>query len=167
MLEGMAKIVEKKFNLKGKLYLNDGGVKKNTHKYRFFSKEICEYLISLGVPAGSKTIQKFLIPSWILRNKNFSKEFVKFAYYCEGSMKDGKRKTPRITFNVNKSEKLIKNGIEFCNGIREILSKNKIASTPVGIVTQKIRANGTAVMLRFRIITEDNHNFINKIGWLK
>jgi hypothetical protein len=78
------------------------------------------------------------------------------------------RKAPRITFNINKSKRLIKNGVEFCNQLRHILEKNNITTTPVGIHAPKTRADGMAVnMIRFRVITKDNNNFINEIGWIK
>jgi hypothetical protein len=120
-------------------------------------------LVEIGVPAGAKTDQEFLIPKWILNNNEFAREFVRVAYYCEGSMKEN-RKAPRITFNINKSKRLIKNGVEFCNQLRHILEKNNITTTPVGIHAPKTRADG---MIRFRVITKDNNNFINEIGWIK
>ena len=109
-LKDMEKIVKRKFNISGKFYYNDGGAGRvKTHKYRVFNKKICIELEQLGVPAGSKTITSYLIPRWVLSNKKFALEFVRVAYFCEGSMKE-RRKNPRISFNINKGEFLLKNG---------------------------------------------------------
>lgn len=167
-LKKFEKIVKRKFKIKGKYYLNDGGAgRTKTHKYRVFSRKICKKLEKLGVPKGSKTITKYLIPDWIIKNKKFAVEFVKIAYLCEGSMKE-KRKNPRISINMHKSEKLLKNGLNFMEQIRKILDNNKIKTTSVGIYAAKKRKDGIKVkLLKFRVITGDNNIFINKIGWLK
>ncbi|MDO8516513.1 MAG: hypothetical protein Q7S33_00145 [Nanoarchaeota archaeon] len=167
-LKEFEKLVKKKFNINGKYYLNDGGAGRNkTHKYRIFSKKICMQLNNLGVPKGSKTINKFSIPSWILKNKKFAKEFVRIAYLCEGSMKEN-RKNPRIKFNINKSKDLLKNGLKFIKDIKKILKDNNIKTTKIGIYNAKSRKDGILVKeLRFRVITQDNNKFIKEIGWLK
>ncbi len=167
-LKSFEKIILRKFKIKGKYYFNDGGAGRNkTHKYRVFSRKICRELEKLGIPKGSKTISKFLIPSWILKSKSFSKEFIRIAYLCEGTMKED-RKNPRITINLHKSQEFLKNGINFMNQLKKILADNGITTTPVGIYNAKSRKDGVRVrMLRFRILTKDNHKFINKIGWFK
>jgi len=168
ILKEMDEIVQRKFKIKGKFYLNDGGAgKTKTHKYRVFSKNLCLGLYDLGVPKGDKTTTKFSVPEWILKNKKFSREFVKVAYFCEGSIKE-KRKNPRIKFNINKAEVLLKNGVNFIEQIRKILKDNKIETTEIGVYNAKTRKNGVIVKeLRFRILTRYNNTFINKIGWLK
>lgn len=119
---------------------------------------------NLGVPKGSKTITRFLIPKWIIKNKQFSKEFVKIAYFCEGSMKE-KRKNPRIKFNINKAESLLNNGMRFMEQIRKILKENNIKTTSIGIYNQRPRKDKVKVKeMRFRIITEHNNNFIKHIA---
>jgi hypothetical protein len=168
ILKKLDKIVQNKFGIKGRFYFNDGGAGRiKTHKYRVFNKKICLELNKLGVPSGSKTIKKFSIPTWILNNKGFSKEFVKVAYLCEGSMKED-RKNPRIKFNINKSEFILDNGILFLNQIKKILKENGIKTTKIGIYKAKLRKDRVKVKeLRFRIITKDNNRFIKKIGWIK
>jgi DNA-binding transcriptional regulator WhiA len=168
LLKEFGEIVEMKFKIKGQLYLNEGGAgKSKTHKYRVFSKEICTELEQLGVPKGDKTINEFLVPSWIIKNRKFAKEFIKIAYLCEGSMKE-KRKNPRIKFNLNKAENLIGNGIKFITQIKKILEDSGIKTTEIGVYKQRTRKDGVKVKeLRFRIITEDNNRFIKEIGWLK
>ena len=79
-----------------------------------------------------------------------------------------KRKNPRISINMCKSEQLLQNGVDFMNQIRSILKENGIETTPIGVYSIKPRKDGTKVkILRFRIKTLHNNNFIKKIGWLK
>ena len=166
VLKELDKIVQRKLQIKGRFYYDDGGAgKTKTHKYRVFSRNICFELYDLGVPKGDKTITKFLIPEWILKNKRFSREFVRVAYFCEGSMKE-KRKNPRIRFNINKAEILLKNGIRFIEQIRKILKDNKIETTEIGIYNAKTRKKDNVVVkeLRFRIITRYNNRFIKLIN---
>jgi hypothetical protein len=167
-LKEFEKLVKSKFKIKGRYYYNDGGAgRTKTHKYRVFSKKICIELQKMGVPKGSKTTTKFLIPSWILRKKQFAREFIKIAYFCEGSMKEN-RKNPRIRININKSEELLVNGLNFMSQLKKILKDNGIRTTDIGVYSAKTRKDGVKVKeLRFRILTEDSNTFINKIGWLK
>ncbi len=163
ILKELDKIVQRKFGIKGRFYYNDGGAGRiKTHKYRVFNKKICTELNNLGVPKGSKTITEFTIPKWIIKNKKFAKEFIKIAYFCEGSMKEN-RKNPRIKLNINKAQQLLKNGLLFMESIRNILKKNDIETTNIGIYNAKIRSDGVKVKeLRFRVITKHNNKFINK-----
>lgn len=162
ILKQLDKIVQRKFNIKGRFYLNDGGAGRvKTHKYRVFSRKLCKELELLGVPKGCKTTTKFSIPKWIKENKKFSREFVKIAFFCEGSMKENDRKNPRIRFNISKSDFLLKDGLRFLNSLIKIINDKNIKTTPIGIYKKKIRKDGINVSeLRFRVITQDNNKFI-------
>lgn len=162
ILREIDKIVQRKFKVKGRLYLNDGGAGRvKTHKYRVFNKKICIDLEKLGVPKGCKTTKEFSLPSWIKNNKRFSKEFVKIAYFCEGSMRENDRKNPRIIFHISKANFFLKDGVKFLNEIINIINSFKIGTTKIGVYNRKQRKDGVNVKeLRFRIITKDNNNFI-------
>ncbi len=168
-LRKFEKIVKRKFGLKGRFYLNDGGAGRiKTHKYRVFNKKICKELETIGVPKGSKTITDYEIPLWILKNKKFAKEFIRIAYLCEGSMKEKDRKNPRISISMHKAEFLLKNGLKLMQDIKLILKNNGIEATDTGIYDAKRRKDGIKVKhLRFRIKTKDNNKFIKEIGWFK
>ncbi len=162
ILKQLDKIVQRKFKVKGKFYVGDGGAGRfKTHKYRVFNFKLCKELEELGVPKGCKTITSYKFPDWIKNNKIFAREFVKIAYFCEGSMKENDRNNPRIIFHISKADYLLKDGIKFVNEIIKIIQSKKIRTTPIGIYDRKIRKDGAKVKeLRFRIITEDNHKFI-------
>ncbi|HPD81924.1 MAG TPA: hypothetical protein PK357_02385 [Candidatus Pacearchaeota archaeon] len=162
VLKQLDKIVQRKFKIKGKFYLDDGGAGKvKTHKYRVFNAELCRELEKSGVPKGCKTTKKFSIPNWIKNNKKFLKEFVKVAYFCEGSMKESDRKNPRIIFHISKADFLLDNGIDFINEMIKIIHSFNIKTTSIGIYNRKKRKDGVNVKeLRFRIITQDNNKFI-------
>lgn len=167
-LNEFEKIINRKLKVKGKYYFNDGGggITK-THKYRVFSRKICRELEKLGVPKGSKTNKSYLVPEWIMGDKVFSKEFIRIAYLCEGTMKE-KRKNPRISINMHKSEEHIDNGIEFMEQLREILEKNGIKTTSIGVYKARERKDRVKVrVLRFRVLTDYNNRFIKAIGWFK
>lgn len=168
-LKDFEKIIEKKFKLKGRFYFDDGGAGKDkTHKYRIFNKMICEELEKIGVPKGSKTITNYKIPSWILKNKKFAKEFLRVAYLCEGSMKENDRRNPRISISMHKADFLLKNGLRFMKDLKLILKDNGIETTDIGIYDGKRRKDNVNVKhLRFRIVTKDNNKFIKEIGWFK
>lgn len=167
-LKEFEKVFKRKFgNLREIYHLNSSGNKKQTHKIYFFNKIISTKLFKLGIPKGDKTITEYLIPKWIIDNKEFSKEFVKIAYLCEGSMKEN-RKNPRITISINKSENLLDSGLKFMEQMKKILDYHGIKTTNVGVYNAKPRKDGVKVkMLRFRVITKYNNKFIKEIGWLK
>jgi intein/homing endonuclease len=167
-LKNFEKLIKRKFGIQGRYYYNDGGAgKTKTHKYRVFSRKFCKELELLGVPKGSKTTNKYLIPKWIVNNKKFSRDFLRIAYLCEGSMKE-KRKNPRISINLHKSEQLLENGLSFMNQLKSILKDEGIETTPIGVYPAKPRRDGIKVkMLRFRVLTKYNNKFIKEVGWLK
>jgi hypothetical protein len=78
------------------------------------------------------------------------------------------RKNPRIKFNINKAESLLRNGLSFLRGIKKILKNEGIETTKIGVYDAKTRKDKVKVKeLRFRVITKYNNKFINKIGWAK
>ncbi len=90
-LQEFEKIIKRKFGLKGKIYPNSAGVKKTVHQFFTFNKKISTWLFELGVPKGDKVTQKFNIPIWITSSKELSREYLKIAYFCEGSNKENRK----------------------------------------------------------------------------
>ena len=136
--------------------------------YRVYNLKIGKFLNDCGTPKGNKVLTEFRVPEWIKNNKEFVKEYLNIAFYCKGCMEKKNRPNPRISFNINKSEKLIKNGILFMNDLKDMLKCFDINTTPVGITKGNTRKDGNITkMLRFRVLTEDNNKFIKEIGWIK
>ena len=122
-----------------------------------------------GVPAGQKVLTKFDIPNWIKKDKKYIKKFCKRFFTCEGGIAyDGKRKIPQIRANIWKSNNVLKNGLEFVEGIRALMKKYFNIDSTVrlqkprlnrkdGILTRPIRIYifGLSVILFFRKIGFD------------
>jgi len=169
-LNEFEKLIKNKLKISGKYYLNNGGATNvKTHKYIVFSKLISEGLIDLGIPKGDKTNRDFEVPPWVKKSRSLSKEYLKIAFFCEGSFKDDSRKNPRISIGISKTEEHLNSGINFMNSLKEMLEKFNIQTTKCYITGNRIRKKDglTSRDIRFRILTQDNHKFINKIGWIK
>lgn len=168
-LEDFEIIINRKFSLPARYHLNSAGSHKQTHVIYFFNKIVCEYLFKIGIPKGSKVIQKFGVPKWIVDSKEFSREYLKIAYLCEGSIEKEKGRNPRIAINTAKCEEILDSSISFMNTLRIMLKKFEINSTDCHIVGRRIRKRDNKISrdIRFRIKTDDNNKFISEIGWLK
>ncbi len=167
-LKDFEKLIFNRFKIKGKYHLNSGGSRNQTHKFYVFNKVICKKLVDIGFPKGDKTNQKFSVPKWIRNNKEFSREYLRIAFLCEGSMKE-KRKNPRIKINLAKTEEFLEAGISFMNELKEMLNVFGIRTTECGLCGKRIRKKDNQVSqdIRFRVITSDNNRFIKEIGWFK
>lgn len=168
-LEDFVEIIKRKFGLPPRYHLFNSGSRNQTHAVYFFNKPICNYLLKMGAPKGDKVIQKFDVPKWIVNSKEFSREYLKIAYLCEGSLGKEKGRNPRITINTAKCIDIIDSGINFMNTLRKMLKKFKIGSNELyffGIRKRK-RDNKISKDIRFRINVQDNDKFIREIGWLK
>ena len=167
-LEKLRKDVYSKFNIDIFKIEVGGGYGKKCKKYWYFNTNLCKFFHTIGTPKGSKVLIKFNIPDWIRKNREFSKEYLKIAFLCEGSWKENNRKNPRISFNINKEEPIAKNGVSFLKEIKDMLRKFDIETTPVGITKGNKRKDGKITkMLRFRVLTKENNKFIKEIGWYK
>lgn len=161
-------LVKRKLNLGGKLKLNSTGSNKQTHIFWVFNSKFARELEKIGIIKGDKVLQKYLIPSWILNNKEYCREFLKMAFFCEGSNKEEAGRKPRITFRMHKAESLLENGEAILNQMKDMLNLFDIKTTKIYPTNARPKKNGTLVKsLTFRISLEDNHKFINEIGWIK
>lgn len=169
-LKKFERIIKRKFGVLGKYYLNNGGATDvKTHKYIIFSKLLSRELINLGTPKGDKANQSFKIPSWIITSQDLSKEYLKIAFFCEGSFKDELKRKPRISIGMSKTEKFLDSGINFMNNLKKMLDTFDIKTTKCYITGNRIRKKDNQLSrdIRFRINSKDNNKFIKKIGWLK
>jgi len=162
-------IVKRKFGLPARYHLFNSGSNKQTHVIYFFNKKVCEYLFDMEVPKGDKVMQKFDVPEWILKSKEFSRTYLKIAYLCEGSFKEEAGRTPRISINTAKWSDIIDSGLNFMNRLREMLGMFDIQSHKCYISGERIRKRDNRITrdIRFRIKIDDNNKFIREIGWLK
>ena len=167
-LEKFEKMVKRQFKIKAQYKYNHAGSKKQTHVIEFFNSKACRFLHKIGTPKGDKSLTKYGVPLWIKNNKEFSREYLKIAYLCEGCWKEKDRLNPRIKFNMHKSNNILDNGRLFLQDIRNMLRKFNIETTSIGTYKGKLRKDKIQTSeLRFRVLTKDNQKFINEIGWFK
>jgi len=169
-LKEFEKIIKRKFRLPPRYHLfSSGGGKTKTHKIYFFNKRICEWLFKVGIPKGDKVIQKFDIPKWIISSKEFSREYLKIAFFCEGCFKEEKGRTPRIQINLAKCEDILDSGLKYMDNLRSMLKRFNIDTKKCHIYGRRIRKTDGKVSrdMRFRIEIKDNNRFIREIGWFK
>lgn len=168
-LKKFEEIVDRKFGLPARYHLFSTGSRKQTHLVYFFNKKVCRHLFDAGAPKGDKVVQKFSVPRWIFNSKEFSREYLKIAYLCEGSIIKEKGRTSRISINTAKCIGLMDSGIKFMNTLREMLEKFNIRSHKCHLVGERIRKRDGKITrdVRFRVKIKDNDRFISEIGWLK
>ncbi len=167
-LKEFEKLIKRKFGMKGKYRLNSGrgGI---THSFLVFNKKISTELFKLGIPKGDKVIQVFNVPNWVSSSKEFSREYLKIAYLCEGTRGEEKGRTPRILFTMAKSEDILDSGLKFANTLKMMLQKFNIKTKKAHVTGKRLRKTDGKITrdIRFRVNIEDNDRFIKEIGWLK
>jgi hypothetical protein len=167
ILKKLEKIIYKKFRLKG-IYGEGNGYGK-CYRYKIFNKPVTLFLRDKGAPIGDKMLTPFDIPEWIKNNKEFAKEYLRILFYCEGSKYKHSKNTEKIKINFNKSEKLLNDGINFMNSLKDLLRKFDIETTNIWVMKGNIRKKDDKITktIVFNIKSNSVNRFINKIGWLK
>jgi len=154
--------VYKKFRVEGRLEEKSGYGESN--KYRVFKVDTCKFLEKIGVPKGNKVAKNFLIPSWIKNNKEFSREYLRTAFDCEGSI--WFEKQPKIRFGIFKVEELLDNCSEFIEDMRLMLNKFDINCTNAWLMKGNKRKDGKITKgLYFKIKQDSIKRFAREIGF--
>ncbi len=109
------------FRIRGKYRPCTGNKFGKTYTYSINNKPFAKLFYLLGVPAGAKVLQQFLIPSWIIKDrKNFGR-FVNRLFSCEASV-DLKNRC--IELQMYKAEEKLKNGLLFFRQIKQMLKEH-------------------------------------------
>lgn len=132
-----------------------------------YSKPLWLLLVSLGAPLGDKVTNKMNIPRWIKEcPKRIKKEFLASLFGAELSKpRLDKRKYNRKSFNtpifsINKSEKLIENGIKFVNDIKNMLKGFGIQTLKIRKIPYSTRKDGNKA---YKIRLDFSNKFENLI----
>ena len=162
------KLINNKFGLNGNYRLKADGFGKSVN-YRVYSKELGNFLNKVGTPKGDKMLVSFDIPDWIKKNKEFAKEYLKVAFYCEGCKYKASKNIEIIQFNLNKSEELLEDGLKFIESLKNLLKKFDIETTKTWIMKGNLRKKDgkTTKMMKFKIKANSINKFIKEIGWIK
>ncbi|MAG19854.1 hypothetical protein CL618_00265 [archaeon] len=157
----------KKFNLKGTYQRGTGYGE--SYKYRIFNLKAGKLLNRLGTPNGDKMLIKFDIPEWIKKDKKLSREYLRIAFLCEGSKYKHSKNTERIKFNLNKTEELLDEGLNFIESIKLLLKQFNIETTNTRITKSNKRKKDGKITksMIFQIRSNSFDKFIKEIGWFK
>ncbi len=132
-----------------------------SYKCLVISKPVCRVLSLLGAPSGDKIKTPFLVPSWISKNKEFARSYLRVAFDCEG----GFWKEPgrvRIRFRLGKSETLLKNGLEFMGDLKNMLSYFGIGTTKMHVRDENLRKDGIKTKSMWFDISQKDVKLFNK-----
>jgi len=105
------------FKIRGKIRPNHGNIFGKTFNLGINNKLLSRILNYLGAPYGPKVKTEFLIPEWVLNDKECFRTFTKRVFTCEGTV-DISPKNSFVSLEMWKSIELIENGEEFLNQIK-------------------------------------------------
>ena len=88
----------------------------NSIRCVLYSKEIVEFINSVGFPVGRKKNFDILIPSEIRNNKDYSKSFIRGMLDTDGSVYPQRRTNMILDISI-KDTKLLNSVREICNGL--------------------------------------------------
>ncbi len=163
-LTGFARFLEEKFGLIGRFEECEEGYSK-THKYRVFNKPFCRLLELAGAPKGNKSINEFDVPKWVMKNKRYSKAYLKTAFDCEGSIWRDSNGYPRIRFKIHKSERILSNGEKFMMSLKCMLSLFGIETTEIWTLKGYEKGDVKTKGLCFSIKTKSFKTFLKHINF--
>jgi hypothetical protein len=168
-LKDFEEIIENKFGIKGKYKLNYTGTNKVTHIYIVFNTAICKELVKLGIPNGEKVAKKFSIPSWIRKDKELTREYLKILFFCEGSKYKHSKNKEIIKINFHKEESRLADGVKFVDSIKKLLNAYfNIETSNIWIIKGNNKKDGTITkQINLYVKSTSVNKFINEIGWLK
>ena len=111
----------------------------------------------------------FDVPKWIKNDKEFSREYLKIAYFCEGCKYQHSKNRESIQINLNKSEELLQDGLTFMNSLRNLLKRFDIETTKVWLTEGNKRKKDEKITktMKFKIKAKDINKFIKEIGRYK
>ncbi len=165
-LSEIRQVTEEEFNVTGQLrrvITNNLGT---SYEYRVCCQPIGRILELLGVPKGAKVFQKFDVPIWIKSNKNFSYEYLKTAFECEGSIWKESTGRVQIAFKINKIEHLMKDCEQLLKTMKSMLSREGIETTNIWSVSGTKRKDGYKTRcIQFRIKSGSIEAFINRFSY--
>lgn len=129
-LDKFKNMLRDKFNMNGKFEeCRDGfGL---SYKYRIFNRNLCRILFLAGAPKGNKSKVKFDVPYWISEVKEFSREYLRIAFDCEGTVTRDKSGYPRMRIGIVKDGELVEDGIKLMESMKKMLSGFGIETTKI------------------------------------
>lgn len=162
-LERFEREVYDVFKIKGKIR-NCTTNKYGTMNYGLNCKPLARVLKLLGVPTGAKVFKDFLIPDWILEDKENFRKFTVRLFTCESSRHVAKY--PWIGIEMWKSLNNLETGKKFMNQLKQHLNLyfNIKTSNLCTYKTKCKRKDGVITKpLRFTILADSQLQFYKEI----
>lgn len=117
-----------------------------------YSAELARCLAGLGAPVGNKTNQDVEIPTWLFNAPNeISKLWLEVFLGNEGTALSGYGRDKYVPIHIclSKRKDLEKNLVEFLEGLRTLLSRFGIQTSPMRRKNQVIRKGDGAKVCRY------------------
>jgi len=146
------------FCIKGKIRPCKTNKFGKTFNFGVNCKILSRMLNLVGVPTGCKVKKEFLIPEWILKDKECFRVFIRRVFTCEGSV-SVEKSSPFVSLEMWKAEYLLNNGINFFEEIKDRLHNFfEIKTTNVFLFgTPNLRNDGVKTRgIRLRIKSLDS-----------
>ena len=159
-------LVKKEFRITGgfrKIPTNNYGI---SYEYKITNKPVSRILEFVGTPKGNKVLTPFSVPKWVEEDLEFSRAYLQVAFDCEGSIWKEGHKRRKIRFRIHKSSKILENGIEFLERLKNMLLKFDIKTSKIWIGDGNVRKGGIKTKyLCFNILSKDIPKFNKEIGF--
>lgn len=166
-LNRFGKEIKQLFYIDGKIRACTTNPYGESYLYGVNCKPLARSLFLAGVPYGEKVMKYFIVPNWILQDKEYFRMFVFRLFCCEGTVDYSKNSF--IELKMNKAEHLVDDGILFFQMIKDYLFYY------FGIITNNIflgeettrRKDGLkTVRIRLKIKRKAKvKKFVKKIGF--
>jgi hypothetical protein len=165
LLKEFMDITEKEFGISGEIRKVPTSYG-TSYEYRVISQPLSRVLNLIGTPSGNKIYVDFRVPEWIKESRTFSREYLRVAFDCEGSVwKEGVNRI-KIRFGLNKHSKMLDNCMKFLDDMKNMLLDFNIKTTETWFGKGNIRKDGnTTLFLRFNIRSESMSLFKKEIGF--
>jgi hypothetical protein len=165
LLKEPIEIVKREFNVSGKIRKIPTSYGKS-YEYRIINKPISRILNLIGTPSGNKIYANFRVPNWIKENKELSRNYLRVAFDCEGSIWKENNNRLKIRFGINKHSKISESCLLFLEDIKEMLLKFGIKTTKIWTGKSNLRKdNNKTIFLRFNISSDSISLFKKEIGF--
>jgi tRNA-splicing ligase RtcB len=181
-LETIRQDIKKIGFIPSKIYNRTRNHKITTHyqKYQFsrteysikvVSSTFAGLLVALGLPFGSKTLQKYRIPKWIFRCQLWQKRLFLASFFgaelgCPATLNNYNFYAPQL--NMSKSVKFLSNGKYFLKQISSLLKEFEVRCAPtVEVEGYSLSGVNKASGLRLIILNNPKNllNLFEKIGY--
>ncbi|GIW67164.1 MAG: hypothetical protein KatS3mg096_032 [Candidatus Parcubacteria bacterium] len=133
------------------------------------SKSFALLLGALGYPIGKKTEVEFKLPYWLKKLPLWQKRLFLASFFgAELSSPSAFHKfnLSALVLNINKNKKLVNNGLEFMQEIRDMLKEFGIETSEIKVM-EELGIKNKTIGLRFQIKSEPKNliRFFEAIGF--